>query len=1452
MGIPKLASWMASTPRCCAWGCLVLAAAITFVAAACAHDTAKTPSSGGPPCPLADRQASGPPPPLVDASTANAVATRVRRQRLLGGLAPATQTWLRDIADRWPGPGVGLNHPRCVGWNGESACGSRCIRCDATNTTVAALGLQRTALTGSIPPRMCDLPGLQLLDLSGNSLTGGIPSCIDRLTGLVDLTLEHNALSGSIPPEVCRLAGLQSLFLNSNNLTGAIPACVGQLTSLTQLGLQDNALSGSIPMSVCSLAGLQHLVLSGNSLTGGIPVCIDRLTGLVDLALENNELSGSIPPEVCSLTGLQSLSLNSNNLTGAIPACIDQLTGLTQLELQDNTLSGSIPPGICCLAGLQYLFLNSNHLTDAIPACIDQITGLVELVLADNSLSGSIPPEICSLAGLQLLALSNNKLTGGIPACVNQLISLHYMRLDANELSGNPFFQGGGICAMPRGLKQLELSDNAALTAGPVPGPGCLCDNPDLARLGLSFTSRTGPIPACFNVVNTPLLEKLALDRNPGLTGSPIPPTLCGLQRLTGLHLHGNGGLAGPLPTCLGEMTNLVQLDLLEVPGITGSLPPGLFALPNLQYLVVSGARPLGGSGFPQSPVFKCPRSDGFTWAFTLEFYGTPNCTGSPTTCETTAVAEFVNAACYVNPISVWSKSASAASSCATGAVVHAYGDFSTESACTTTTDTINTFAVGTCIPRGSQSFVLTCSAASSCPSSTSSTDPVDSSLPSSTVSASAAAVAAAGGERRCPRISRAVDYIWQPPANLTNGTTLPWLPSAKLVAFVGCGLKGPIPSWLVNLPAINSIDLSGNELSGPLPTILGNTQPHVQNGIQLTQFAAADNQLTGTLAALKATLTTLTQLDVSNNHISGVVPSWLATRSAHMAVLKAKGNWLSCVLPDDLAINGSDSIDVDRHADGRGDVILDLLTNNVFDCPVPKSVKDADEAAPTYKCGSHSLWVSIVIVGMAQLLLVATMCTSRRGAATVAHVDDTGAIVAHNSDASTVSGIDLQFRRASAVVAVLFATTLIPAYVTSVSVLECRLGWAVTAAYLEGAASTAFLSSAPVWTWLLLVSGGIGGSAVIWWLLLIPALQQRGDKAGGDDEAARKPAPTTSSPPHRTACAALVALVWTCVSLAINIGFVYLEENSEALDALGLGASATVTAKKMAVFLFGILHELIEHLAAPWVVWLIVQQARGGRAGPDTLHMLATSVKLVASVVAPLVALTFTSAACLLPLVEQSSVPETVTTVDRTHCAASNQATNLTFICVRTTTTPVSVSYTPVFEFSGVRCTSAIITLYTPAFLTILSVRTLLLPALWLFKRKCPSRVTPGLSVTGLLGGLLAGKTPKYADAETQQIRQQIEHNTFGINTTAIGLCAGLASPLIAVAAAACLFANSIIVPTLDRWYDRNANSDHPGRLFAWIFPAKSQLFCRVGRRCTQTQSSPCCGGVDAASPFV
>ena len=1358
MGIPKLASWMASTPRCCAWGCLVLAAAITFVAAACAHDTAKTPSSGGPPCPLADRQASGPPPPLVDASTANAVATRVRRQRLLGGLAPATQTWLRDIADRWPGPGVGLNHPRCVGWNGESACGSRCIRCDATNTTVAALGLQRTALTGSIPPRMCDLPGLQLLDLSGNSLTGGIPSCIDRLTGLVDLTLEHNALSGSIPPEVCRLAGLQSLFLNSNNLTGAIPACidrltgltqlelqanalagsippeicslaglqllflysnnleggipacigqltglvglalqynvlsgsipqevcslaglqslflnsnnltgaipacidqltglaqlelqdnalwgsiplelcslaglqllfiysnnltgaipacVGQLTSLTQLGLQDNALSGSIPPEICSLAGLQHLVLSGNSLTGGIPVCIDRLTGLVDLALENNELSGSIPPEVCSLTGLQSLSLNSNNLTGAIPACIDQLTGLTQLELQDNTLSGSIPPGICCLAGLQYLFLNSNHLTDAIPACIDQITGLVELVLADNSLSGSIPPEICSLAGLQLLALSNNKLTGGIPACVNQLISLHYMRLDANELSGNPFFQGGGICAMPRGLKQLELSDNAALTAGPVPGPGCLCDNPDLARLGLSFTSRTGPIPACFNVVNTPLLEKLALDRNPGLTGSPIPPTLCGLQRLTGLHLHGNGGLAGPLPTCLGEMTNLVQLDLLEVPGITGSLPPGLFALPNLQYLVVSGARPLGGSGFPQSPVFKCPRSDGFTWAFTLEFYGTPNCTGSPTTCETTAVAEFVNAACYVNPISVWSKSASAASSCATGAVVHAYGDFSTESACTTTTDTINTFAVGTCIPRGSQSFVLTCSAASSCPSSTSSTDPVDSSLPSSTVSASAAA-AAAGGERRCPRISRAVDYIWQPPANLTNGTTLPWLPSAKLVAFVGCGLKGPIPSWLVNLPAINSIDLSGNELSGPLPTILGNTQPHVQNGIQLTQFAAADNQLTGTLAALKATLTTLTQLDVSNNHISGVVPSWLATRSAHMAVLKAKGNWLSCVLPDDLAINGSDSIDVDRHADGRGDVILDLLTNNVFDCPVPKSVKDADEAAPTYKCGSHSLWVSIVIVGMAQLLLVATMCTSRRGAATVAHVDDTGAIVAHNSDASTVSGIDLQFRRASAVVAVLFATTLIPAYVTSVSVLECRLGWAVTAAYLEGAASTAFLSSAPVWTWLLLVSGGIGGSAVIWWLLLIPALQQRGDKAGGDDEAARKPAPTTSSPPHRTACAALVALVWTCVSLAINIGFVYLEENSEALDALGLGASATVTAKKMAVFLFGILHELIEHLAAPWVVWLIVQQARGGRAGPDTLHMLATSVKLVASV---------------------------------------------------------------------------------------------------------------------------------------------------------------------------------------------------------------------------------------------
>ena len=56
----------------------------------------------------------------------------------------------------------------------------------------------------------------------------------------------NNLLTGSIPPELGGLTGLESLDLSNNRLTGSIPPELGALESLTALNLAGNDFWGCI------------------------------------------------------------------------------------------------------------------------------------------------------------------------------------------------------------------------------------------------------------------------------------------------------------------------------------------------------------------------------------------------------------------------------------------------------------------------------------------------------------------------------------------------------------------------------------------------------------------------------------------------------------------------------------------------------------------------------------------------------------------------------------------------------------------------------------------------------------------------------------------------------------------------------------------------------------------------------------------------------------------------------------------------------------------------------------------------------------------------------------------------------------------------------------------------------------------------------------------------------
>ena len=71
---------------------------------------------------------------------------------------------------------------------------------------------------------------------------------------VVGLGLSGNQLSGTIPSSLGNLANLQDLDLSANQLSGSIPSSLGNLASLQYLGLEENQLSGSIPSSLGNLA----------------------------------------------------------------------------------------------------------------------------------------------------------------------------------------------------------------------------------------------------------------------------------------------------------------------------------------------------------------------------------------------------------------------------------------------------------------------------------------------------------------------------------------------------------------------------------------------------------------------------------------------------------------------------------------------------------------------------------------------------------------------------------------------------------------------------------------------------------------------------------------------------------------------------------------------------------------------------------------------------------------------------------------------------------------------------------------------------------------------------------------------------------------------------------------------------------------------------------------------
>lgn len=204
-------------------------------------------------------------------------------------------------------------------------------------TMLFNLSMSENLLEGSIPQEIGSLNNLEYLDLSSNNLSGPIQGSVQHCLKLRFLKLSYNQFNGSIPIELGMLVNLQQLLdLSGNSFTGAIPSLLGGLNMLEALNLSHNSLNGIIPSSFQRMISLLSMDVSYNKLEGKVPQSRLFDEAPIGWFMHNKQLCGAtkgLPP--CDLTGSGRQEKKSRaSLLAIIPATLAFVLIATLVKLQ--------------------------------------------------------------------------------------------------------------------------------------------------------------------------------------------------------------------------------------------------------------------------------------------------------------------------------------------------------------------------------------------------------------------------------------------------------------------------------------------------------------------------------------------------------------------------------------------------------------------------------------------------------------------------------------------------------------------------------------------------------------------------------------------------------------------------------------------------------------------------------------------------------------------------------------------------------------------------------------------------------------------------------------------------------------------------------------------------------------------------------------------------------------
>ena len=248
--------------------------------------------------------------------------------------------------------------------------------------------IQVNSLTGPIPAEISKLTRLEIFLARKNGLTGTLPTSFSPVT--VEIDLGTNRLKGPIPESWwTTMPALIRLLLRENSLTGSLPSTLDRLSNLRELLIYDNLLTGPLPTTFP--ASTVSIYLDQNNFSGSIPnTWGGNMSNLSSLSLHTNSLTGTIPPSLfAGLTNLSYFAAGDNFLSGPLPASFSVSVDVVNLE--NNDFKGTIPSTWGdSMPSLSSLAINGNSLTGTVPLSLGQITTLKTFIFHSNSLTGSV------------------------------------------------------------------------------------------------------------------------------------------------------------------------------------------------------------------------------------------------------------------------------------------------------------------------------------------------------------------------------------------------------------------------------------------------------------------------------------------------------------------------------------------------------------------------------------------------------------------------------------------------------------------------------------------------------------------------------------------------------------------------------------------------------------------------------------------------------------------------------------------------------------------------------------------------------------------------------------------------------------------------------------------------------------------------------------------------------